>query len=171
MEETDNKSRKSKGSFSIGKITKISSDFGKNHDQALLRSDVFESEKLCQRDHLNLFQNTTTVKMLNHHIILHVNCRKTDQQWRAVRGYRRVFTAQKMKFSIKDFFSIWSHMLMKILMENFIFCEVFARLLAVNYYHKALHLGCCSSPRSAFETDFYQILILIIFQAIEIKSV
>ena len=21
--------------------------------------------------------------------------------------------------------------------------------LAVNYYHKALHLGCCSSPRSA----------------------
>ena len=64
--------------------------------------------------------------MLNHHIILHVNCRKTDQQWRAVRGYRRVFTAQKMKFSIKDFFSIWSHMLMKFLMENFIFCEVFA---------------------------------------------
>ena len=23
------------------------------------------------------------------------------------------------------------------------------RLKAVNYYHKALHLGCCSSPRSA----------------------
>ena len=23
------------------------------------------------------------------------------------------------------------------------------RLPAVNYYHKALHLGCCSSPRSA----------------------
>ena len=23
------------------------------------------------------------------------------------------------------------------------------RLTAVNYYHKALHLGCCSSPRSA----------------------
>ena len=22
-------------------------------------------------------------------------------------------------------------------------------LSAVNYYHKALHLGCCSSPRSA----------------------
>ena len=22
-------------------------------------------------------------------------------------------------------------------------------LPAVNYYHKALHLGCCSSPRSA----------------------
>ena len=44
------------------------------------------------------------------------------------------YTAQKMKFSIKDFFSkcdqirrklrIWSHLLKKSLMENFIFCEV-----------------------------------------------
>ena len=25
-------------------------------------------------------------------------------------------------------------------------------VIIVNYYHKALHLGCCSSPRSAFET-------------------
>ena len=42
-------------------------------------------------------------------------------------------TAQKMKFSIKDFYSkcdqihsflqIWSHLLKKSLMENFIFCE------------------------------------------------
>ena len=45
------------------------------------------------------------------------------------------FTAQEMKFSIKDFFSkcdqicsflgIWSHLLKKSLMENFIFCAVF----------------------------------------------
>ena len=43
------------------------------------------------------------------------------------------FTAEKMKFSIKDFFSkcdqirrkqIWSHLLKKYLMENFIFCVV-----------------------------------------------
>ena len=44
------------------------------------------------------------------------------------------FTAQKMRFSIKDFFSkcdqicsflrIWSHLLKKSLMENFIFCAV-----------------------------------------------
>ena len=44
------------------------------------------------------------------------------------------FTAHKMKFSIKDFFSkcdqirsflrIWSHLLKKSLMENFIFCAV-----------------------------------------------
>ena len=43
-------------------------------------------------------------------------------------------TAQKMKFSIKDFYSkcdqirrklrIWSHLLKKSLMENFIFCAV-----------------------------------------------
>ena len=43
-------------------------------------------------------------------------------------------TAQKMKFSIKDFFrkcnqirsfqQIWSHLLKKSLMENFIFCAV-----------------------------------------------
>ena len=43
-------------------------------------------------------------------------------------------TAQKLKFSIKDFFSeydqihsflpIWSHLLKKSLMKNFIFCAV-----------------------------------------------
>ena len=46
----------------------------------------------------------------------------------------RKCTTQKMKFSIKDFFSkcdqirrklqIWSHLLKKSLMENFIFCVV-----------------------------------------------
>ena len=45
-----------------------------------------------------------------------------------------IYTAQKLKFSIKDFFSkcdqigrklrIWSHLLKKSLMENFIFCVV-----------------------------------------------
>ena len=45
------------------------------------------------------------------------------------------FTAQKMKFSIKNFSSkcdqihsklrIWSHLLKKPLMENFTFCAVF----------------------------------------------
>ena len=45
------------------------------------------------------------------------------------------FTAQKMKFSINDFFSkcdqirrflrIWSHLLNRSLMVNFIFCAVF----------------------------------------------
>ena len=46
----------------------------------------------------------------------------------------RLFTAQKMKFFIKDFFSkcdqihrklrIWSYLLKKSLMENLIFCAV-----------------------------------------------
>ena len=46
-----------------------------------------------------------------------------------------LFTAQKMKFSIRGIFSkcdqirwklrIWSHLLKKSLMENFIFCAVF----------------------------------------------
>ena len=49
------------------------------------------------------------------------------------------YTAQKMRFSIKDFFSkcdqirsflrIWSHLLKKSLMENFIFCEVLVKKL------------------------------------------
>ena len=44
-------------------------------------------------------------------------------------------TAQKMKFSIKDFFSkcdqirgflqIWSHLLKKSIIKNFIFCSVY----------------------------------------------
>ena len=48
--------------------------------------------------------------------------------------FHRTYTAQKMKFSIKDFFSkcdqirsllrIWSQLLEKFLMENFIFCAV-----------------------------------------------
>ena len=49
-------------------------------------------------------------------------------------SFQKKLTAQKMKFSIKDFFSkcnqirsflrIWSHLLEKSLMENFIFCAV-----------------------------------------------
>ena len=49
-----------------------------------------------------------------------------------------ILTAQKMKFSIKDFFSkcdqirrklrIWSHLPKKFLMENFIFCAVSATI-------------------------------------------
>ena len=53
-------------------------------------------------------------------------------------------TAQKMKFSIKDFFSkcdqirsflrIWSHLLKKSLIENFIFCAVYRCWLKRNLY-------------------------------------
>ena len=53
-----------------------------------------------------------------------------------------LITAQKMKFSIKDFFSkcdqicrklrTWSHLLKKPLMENFIFCAMYIRMKVVN---------------------------------------
>ena len=51
-----------------------------------------------------------------------------------------LITSQKMKFSIKDFFSkcdeirsflqIWLNLLKKSLMENFIFCEVYYRRIS-----------------------------------------
>ena len=50
---------------------------------------------------------------------------------------RRGYIAQNLKFSVKDFFSkcdqvrsflgIWSHLLKKSLMENFIFCAVLVK--------------------------------------------
>ena len=53
---------------------------------------------------------------------------------------KRLCTAQKMNFSIKDFFSkydkirnslhIWLHLLKKSLMENFIFCAVIALMVS-----------------------------------------
>ena len=53
-----------------------------------------------------------------------------------------ISTAQKMKFSIKDFFSkcdqirsflwIWSHLLKKFLMENFIFCPVIIKICSLH---------------------------------------
>ena len=57
------------------------------------------------------------------------NFEKTEQQ-----QFRIFRTSQKVKFSIKNFFSkfdqirsfrwIWSHLLKKFLMENFIFCAM-----------------------------------------------
>ena len=54
----------------------------------------------------------------------------------------RYFTAQKMKFSIKNFFNkcdqirnflrIWPHLLKKSLMENFIFVQCFTFQIVVN---------------------------------------
>ena len=59
-----------------------------------------------------------------------------------LRGIASECTAQKMKFSFEDFFSkcdqirrglrIWSHLLNKSLMENFIFCAVVVICLETN---------------------------------------
>ena len=35
--------------------------------------------------------------------------------------------------------------------------QTFKYLEAVNYYHKALHLGCCSSPRSASDSNEHKL--------------
>ena len=60
-----------------------------------------------------------------------VLCHKTIRKNKL---YKRDYTAQKIKFSIKDFLSksnqiysflrIWSHLMKKPLMENLIFCAV-----------------------------------------------
>ena len=50
---------------------------------------------------------------------------------------RKTTLYKKMKFFIKDFFSflrIWSHLLKKSLMENFIFCAVKERFWVRFYY-------------------------------------
>ena len=60
-----------------------------------------------------------------------------------IKFYNQInITAQKMKFSIKDFsrkcdqirsfLGIWSHLLEKSLMENFIFCAVY--IYSINIY-------------------------------------
>ena len=84
--------------------------------------------------------------------------------------------AQKMKFSSKDFLSKcdqirsflwWTNTFtdeiltakFHFLLSDFFFAfliykawsEVDLGLLQHNYYHKALHLGCCSSPGSVSE--------------------
>ena len=71
---------------------------------------------------MNLLVQLTHIIYLSHYLLQNVSKNFT-------------FTAQKMKFSIKDFFSkcdlirsylrIWSHLLNKFLMENFDFCAVF----------------------------------------------
>ena len=37
--------------------------------------------------------------------------------------------------------------------QDGVLCDNSERLKAINYYHKALHLGCCSSPRSVDGSD------------------
>ena len=70
---------------------------------------------------------------MNHLVLMHEVAMNIQKTYEAVPKYK-TNTAQKMKFSIKDFFSkcdqtrkklqIWSHLLKKSLMENFTFCAV-----------------------------------------------
>ena len=120
----------------------------------LISLDSFNKTKLiCIHHHLNFFcyelfhnggpyhiETSTLICRANQwtgfHIIetsvmkeLNLKCSQDSDKhlkWRA-------FTAQKMKFFIKDFFSsfqrIWSHLLKKSLIENLIFCAVFEAIV------------------------------------------
>ena len=105
---------------------------------------------------------------------------------------QKTITAQKKKFSIKKFFCkcdqvrrklrIWSHLLKKSLMENFIFCAVYLhsnnnlktiqqqqfhfRIYCFYYYYQnitsilyiffLLRLPCYSPPEGLFPSFIYQ---------------
>ena len=68
---------------------------------------------------------------------------------------KRSSTAKKMKFSIKNFFSkydqirsflwIWSHLLKKSLVENFIFCVVPNKVRLVSSLENSLHYFCSNT--------------------------
>ena len=76
---------------------------------------------------------------------------------------KRLYTVQKMKFSIKDFFSkrdqirsflrIWSHLLKKSLMENFIFCAVLICTLSLNKT-SILQISLANSARTILRLSF-----------------
>ena len=72
---------------------------------------------------------------MSSHVQTCLNVSRGELGWsRGDKVTLRIVTTQKMKFSIKEFFSkcdqirrklrIWSHLLKKSLMENFIFCAV-----------------------------------------------
>ena len=69
-----------------------------------------------------------------HNVCLLLRLLHSEQNSSIFNPAETALTAQKMKFSIKDFFCkydqirsfllIWSHLLKKSLMENFVLCEV-----------------------------------------------
>ena len=81
-------------------------------------------------------------------------------------------TAHKMKFSIKDFFRkcdqiskklrIWSHLLKNFLMENFIFCAVFARskrrIKFIKSWHKSSNKGGSPKKKIHFSKMVFRIM-------------
>ena len=86
--------------------------------------------------------------------------------------YFVTFTAQKMKFLVKDFFikcdqissflRIWSHLLKKSLIENFIFCAVITRTYLSLLFHTHTHTRarthtrlCVKIPENFFSLLFH----------------
>ena len=62
-------------------------------------------------------------------VVIHMHSASLIGKFVSHQNLPRIHIPQKMKFSIKDFFSnrkrrIWSHLLKRSLMENFIFCAM-----------------------------------------------
>ena len=100
----------------VAGLLKLNSQEISRHSKEVLTQPALTCSKLKIG---NTLEQSVKYEALNYfHIMLHL----------------RYLTAQKMKFSIKDFFSkcdqirsflwIWLHLLKKSLMENFIFCAV-----------------------------------------------
>ena len=87
------------------------------------------------------------------------------------------YTAQKMKFFVKDFFSkcnqirrklrIWSHLLKESLMENFIFCAVL--VIETKQKFESVLMLCKHFTESCFITILFRTL-LITLAPYDIKS-
>ena len=81
---------------------------------------------------------------------LQIKTRKIVQRNRTILLFYKINTAQKMKFSIQEvvskwdqihsFLQVWSHLLMKYFMENFIFCKVLEMKNCLLYSRK-LHMA------------------------------
>ena len=89
----------------------------------------FQTDNLCglKKNYIQVLFRVAPVQLIYHNLKLKLSMYKSDLYLKLANQY----TAQKMKFSIKDFFNkrdqicsflrIWSHLLQKSLMENFIF--------------------------------------------------
>ena len=92
----------------------------------------FQDQKTSQgnKDHINVLE----LGAVNYEMLIFSCLHSKAQPIHIQRDSIVTLSSQKMKFSIKDFFSkcdqirrklrIWSHLLKKPLMENFIFCAV-----------------------------------------------
>ena len=82
-----------------------------------------------------------------------------------VSKFQNSLTAQKIKFSIMDFFSkcdqihsfqrTWSHLLKKSLIENFIFCAVTFTSFKIKFLISSKMLFCSSQCACLFKDPFW----------------
>ena len=133
--------------FSIQNVVRCISNKRCNKWQSLI-SQTFTQEKLFQKTWFFIIctcQNTYNKK----------TCPASSYKGPPTHAS----TAQKMKFSIKDFLSkchqrrsflqIWSHLLKKYLMENFIFCAVFKLIITGSVPYAFSHPRCDNSRNRA----------------------